>query len=57
MLTRSLLRRNWDAEKIEESYEKGIAQEDLSCPYCQNIFSLSRDVMKHMEEHWIYIIF
>ena len=40
-----------DAEKIEESDEECIEQEDFSCPYCQKIFSYSGDEIKHIEDH------
>ena len=33
----------------------GIVKEDFSFPYCQNIFSNGGDVIKHIEEHLVYI--
>ena len=37
-----------DVEKKKESEED---RENVSCPYCQKLFSNSKEVLKHMEVH------
>ena len=37
-----------DVEQKKESEED---KENVSCPYCQKLFSNSKEVLKHMEVH------
>ena len=37
-----------DVEENKESEEDG---ENVSCPYCQELFSNSKEAFKHMEVH------
>ena len=37
-----------DVEKTKESEE---GAENLSCPYCQELFSNIKEVLKHIEVH------
>ena len=37
-----------DVKENKESEEDG---ENVSCPYCQELFSNSKEVLKHMEVH------
>ena len=37
-----------DVEENKESEEEG---KKVSCPYCQELFSNSKKVLKHMEVH------
>ena len=38
----------WDVEENKEPEED---RENVSCPYCQKLFSNSKEVLKHMEMH------
>ena len=36
---------------VEENKESEEDMENVSCPYCQELFSNSKEVLKHMEVH------
>ena len=36
---------------VEENKESEEDWENISCPYCQELFSSSKEVLKHMEVH------
>ena len=36
---------------VEENKESEEDRENVLCPYCQKLFSNSKEVLKHMEVH------
>ena len=36
---------------VEENKESEEDRENVSCPYCQKLFSNSKEVLKHMKVH------
>ena len=36
---------------VDENKESDLGRENVSCPYCQELFSNSKEVLKHMEVH------